>query len=245
MYTTRIISLVRVLQRARVITRRRSRIREINPRYSISLTINQNGNYCYAFTASTVRLLRRYSLHVFLVTRDASLSIALKMINRSITATIWFSVTVLCTIRLDTNWFLTAAFVSLYIRIKWQDIMSNKLCGASRKIRKEDLPLSSKKTLQYRSNYFTDDLRFTTVLYFVSRRMKILLNVRVARRHVKVLITRRIMGFRASLPSGSRRARDNASLSKQTRTTTVWSEYESIPRRAKPAPCELKRAYNE
>jgi len=49
-YTARIISLVHVLQRARVITRRRSRTREINPRYSISLTINQNGNYCYAFT---------------------------------------------------------------------------------------------------------------------------------------------------------------------------------------------------
>lgn len=101
---------------------------------------------------------------------------------------------------------MTAAFVSSYAHVKWQDIIDDKLPGASRDVRKKDLSLCSKKMPQYRSNYFTDDLSFTTALCFISRRMKIFLNVRVAWRHIKVLITRRVMGFRAGLPLGSRRS---------------------------------------
>jgi len=69
------------------------------------------------------------------------------------------------------------------------------------------------------------------VLYFISQRMKIFLNG-ARGGTLKVLITRRVMGFRASFPLGSRSC---ASLGKQTRTTTVWSEYEYEARRVAPS----------
>jgi len=234
-YTARIISLVHVLQRARVITRRRSRTREINPRYSISLTINQNGNYCYAFTVKPFGFFNGiYFTYSSLLAALPRLSLRQKrqinyrcyLIFRNFSMYVRLEYQLLCNCRL-------CFFVC---RVKWQDIINDKLPRASRKVREKDLSLSSKKIPHYRSNYFNDYLRFTTgIILYISTYDNLL--ERCTWWHVKSAYYKACNGFPREFPARlglvreSRQANENDNRPVRIRSS----------RRAKPAPCELKR----
>jgi len=129
-------------------------------------------------------------------------------------------------------------------RVKWQDIINDKLPRTSRKVREKDLSLSSKKIPHYRSNYFTDYLRFTTgIIFYISMYENLLERCTWRGGTLKVLITRRVMSFRASFPLGSRRpalVRESRQAN-ENHNRPIGIRTRSSPRRAEPAPCELKR----